>query len=131
MTSGLYESARRAHSGTSFDPEKRAESEIKSLNNSLKQIRENLEKMAKTPEQKQMLDEEWGSFEANYISKQRGVWEARSRIMSPMITGPARFPVERNRKRMETEIRRIEEMNQWEEKRKNESNSRSENGNNW
>jgi hypothetical protein len=51
-----------------------------------------------------------GEWLAAYRSKWADYQAAGSRVLNWMITGPARFPVERNRKRMDTEHRRLGEM---------------------
>lgn len=43
-------------------------------------------------------------------AKTAAYWSAMSRCMSPMIAGPARFPVERNRKRTDTADKRLSEV---------------------
>lgn len=45
-----------------------------------------------------------------FIGKWSALQAAGSRVVNWMITGPARFPVERNQKRMEIEARRCDEM---------------------
>jgi hypothetical protein len=59
-------------------------------------------------------DEAIAAIKAEWLGRFRGAWaafqHAGSRTLNWMITGPARFPVERNRKRMDTEHRRLEEM---------------------
>jgi hypothetical protein len=53
-------------------------------------------------------------LKAEWLGRFRGAWaayqHAGARTLNWMVTGPARFPVERNRKRMDTEHRRLEEM---------------------
>jgi hypothetical protein len=109
----LYDIARRAYYNTSFDPEKRAESSVNALYADLKEKREQFEKLAKTDEQKKILEDEWPRFETNYIVKQKDIWYAQSRTASPMITGPARFPVESNRKKMQSEMNKREAFSEW------------------
>lgn len=81
--------ARRAYLGLSFDPEKRGAHEIKEH----KEIFECL------------TDELGEFFSQSHADKLRDLWHdylhSQSQVMSPMITGPANFPAERNRKKSE------------------------------
>lgn len=81
------EAAKRSHAGTSFDPEKRGEQEIK-------YHKETFEELAA----------ELGDFfEQKHADKLRALWMeylySHGQVMSSMITGPANFPVARNEKR--------------------------------
>ena len=95
-----------AHQGTSFSPERRGEQLIKEftelLEADLKEI---------GPEN----HEQYATRYKRYLSDWLG---AKSRCLSSMITGPARFPVERNRKANEAEHRKYETFMQWREKAK-------------
>lgn len=86
LLSDLYDLAYRAHSGTSFSPEKRAKSLIKEHSQELE------EDLQKIPDE----------FREDYIKKYRSKmidWlSAKSRCISTMITGPANFPVRRAEK---------------------------------
>lgn len=101
---GLYEAAYRAYQHISFDPEKRAASTVKEyeaeLNEDLKHIPEG---------EKERYMEGYKKYLFLFLS-------AKSRTMSSMITGPANFPVERNRKTLDAEQRRYEEFSEWREK---------------
>lgn len=92
-----YERAKLAHSGTSFSPEKRAVGEQKSYAQSLV---ENYRELAKgrTPEQLAVLNAEYLRFKEGYRKRFLEKLDKKSRILSVMITGPARFPVRRNEK---------------------------------
>lgn len=59
-----------------------------------------------TPEQAQ----EWL---AGFVSRWAKYQHAGARVMNWMITGPARFPVERNRKRMDVEHKRSVELSEY------------------
>jgi hypothetical protein len=81
------ETARRAHMGTSFYPDKRGEQEIEGH----KEVFEEL------------AAELGDFFTQERADKLRALWtdylHSHGAVMSSMITGPANFPVERNRKR--------------------------------
>lgn len=53
------------------------------------------------------LSDLWG---ARFLKKWLAYQHAGARVMNWMITGQARFPVERNRKRMDTEMKRLDEL---------------------
>lgn len=101
---GLYQAAKNAYSGISFDPEKRATSIVedyeKELNDNLKEIPE--------VEHERYID--------GYKRYLFAWLSAKSRCLSPMITGPANFPTERNRKANISEHKRLEEFIEWRKK---------------
>lgn len=92
--------ARYAFYNTSFDPERRGESIRLEYVAHMQKTFESLSQFAETDEQKQILDAEMCRYKAGYISRLNAYLHAHARTASPMITGPANFPVERNRKRM-------------------------------
>lgn len=79
--------AHQAHAGTSFDPEKRGDSEIENHKNTFKELT-------------QVLGD---FFRQKHADKLHELWTAylysHAAVMSTMITGPANFPTDRNRKR--------------------------------
>lgn len=100
----LWDAACRAFSATSFDPEKRAAQYIREYETLL------LDDLKEIPEDEQ----------AQYIVKFKE-WVAtlfakHSRIMSAAITGPARFPTERNRKANNSYDSAIAEFQSWRER---------------
>lgn len=107
------ERARRAHSATSWTPERRAEQERDAYTAHLAAVRAQLAPIAETEEQRAELDRLMTDYATAYLAKTYAVLDARARTMNPMVTGPARFPTARNRKRMETELRRDEEREAW------------------
>lgn len=96
----LREEFYRAHYAISFDPEKRAESCVQDFSNELDA---DLTELGENP----------GNYREKYIDHLR-TWAARkARCMSPMITGPANFPVASNRKSMNSEQKAWEEFRAW------------------
>jgi phosphoglycerate-specific signal transduction histidine kinase len=89
-----YDLARRAHSGTSFSPERRAASTCAELDATLQRLRE-----------LGASDDDLARVEAKWVAVQ----QAKTRTVSVMIAGGSNFPVERMRKRNETVDRRITE----------------------
>lgn len=87
-----YETAKRAHAWTSFYPEKRATSECAYFNEIMREFSDKPEVQAK--------------FERLFLLS----LAAKSRCASAMITGPARFPVEKQRRASEREHKISGEM---------------------
>lgn len=101
---GLYEAAYRAYQNISFTPEERAKSTVITYEHMLN------DDLASIPES------EKERYIKNY-NKYLFAWlGAMSRCLSSMITGPARFPVERNRKNCDIERKRSIEFSNWREK---------------
>lgn len=108
--------ASRAHNATSFDPEKRGALDVVDYVQTLTGQYEDLQKLATTPEKQAILDEEFSRYRAGYQGRYRAVLQAESRTMSPMITGPANFPVARNQKRLATVRNRWDDLQEFERK---------------
>lgn len=56
------------------------------------------------------IDELKGQWLDRFVDKWAAYQHAGARTLNWMVTGPARFPVDRNRKRMDTEHKRLGEM---------------------
>jgi len=99
----LYELCYRAHSGTSFSPEKRAVSYVRDysemLANDLAELGENT-----------------GSYKEKFIAKFTAWMAAKSNCLSSMIAGPSNFPVRRAEKANNAEHARYEEFMHWRDK---------------
>lgn len=101
---GLYEAAYRAHSGTSFSPERRASDCVLSCEAELNAD------LASIPE---------GEREryAEGYKKRLFAWlSAKAQCISSMITGPANFPVRRAERANLTEHNRLTEFHEWRDK---------------
>ena len=96
----LRESARQAHSGTSFSPEKRADGIIRCYS-------EELEEDLKTMD---------GNYKEKYIAKLSTWLGRKSSCMSTMITGGANFPVRRNQRANDSEHKAYMEFRNWRER---------------
>lgn len=105
------ELARRAHSGTSFDPDKRADQECEDFKNTIIEVDKKFELALKiNPGIENELKET--NEKLKLAIKRR--WEdhlySRSNVMSSMITGPARFPTARNMKRKEWHQKKLTDL---------------------
>lgn len=89
---------RQSYEAISFSPQKRAEQDLAGMAEWLEGI---MPKLADDAEREEVF--------AGFVKRAGALVAARGRTMSPMITGPARFPVDRNRKRMDIEHKRIGE----------------------
>lgn len=85
-----------------FQPDRRADRELQDGVDALAAGLEQLERAGAT-------SEDLEAWTARFIAKWTALQRAGAATANWMITGPARFPVERNRRRMETEHKRLEE----------------------
>lgn len=93
----------RAHSAISFSPERRAASCVQDFSQELEA-------------DLRALGGSTGNYKDKYLAHLRKWTAAKSRTMSSMITGPANFPAERNRKAFERERRAWQEFQAWRER---------------
>lgn len=90
--------AYHAHQGTSFSPEKRADAARADYSHTLASDYAKLKAHAEKAGTMHMLEEEFARYRANYAAAYRAWLSSKSRCISWMITGPARFPVSRAQK---------------------------------
>jgi len=100
-----YELAVQAFSGTSFSPEKRAESYCADHDQRKQEFIDWLNDLETDIDKEAEIER----FKANIDNAFNAYLGAHSRVMSTMITGPANFPVNSNRKRGDTADRRMSE----------------------
>ncbi len=111
-----FATAEGAYRWISFDADKRAKIEQKDYVAEMKRAYDMLAPKAETAEQKELLANELNRYKENYLNKMYDILAAKSRTASPMITGPAKFPVEKNRKALEAEMKKVEAFLEWQKK---------------
>ena len=109
-----YETAYRAYTGISFDPEKRAVSTRESFANSIISLYETLKNLDETRIEE--IEKDIEDVTEKLLKKEIAWLNAKSRTISPMITGPARFPTRRNEKALNSEHNRATEYLEYAEK---------------
>lgn len=105
-----------AYEWMSFHPDRGADRDIAQYVQDVEEFAAMCERIAETPDQVTKAIEEVERFRLGYIKHRTTIWAASSRCASPMITGPANFPVEKNRKRLDTHERRSREFWAWMDK---------------
>jgi hypothetical protein len=100
---GGLEQFTRLWSWRSHSPDTRAHSALDSASSAYTAALHELRALEATAEQ---VD----AWTARFVTKWVAYMQAGGRTANPMVTGPARFPVERNRKALATEQKRAEEF---------------------
>lgn len=100
----------RAHSGTSFVPEDRGRQRQKDYASTVNSDHEELSKLVRDDAERELLNDEFARYHEGYRQRYLAMLHAMSRVMSSMITGPARFPVESNLKKGDTADKRRNEL---------------------
>lgn len=107
--SNLYELAYRAYTGTSFSPEKRAQSIVDSHS---QELDNDIKIMQDKGCDKEFIDK----YKESYISHLKNWLGAKSNCISSMIAGPSNFPVRRAEKANRSEEKRGKEFIEFREK---------------
>lgn len=108
-----YQRAYNGYANVSFSPEVRAKSVQTDYVNDVLGLHADMLKLCASDAQRAILAEEIERYRLGYIQRIYAVLDAKSRVVSTMIAGPANFPVERMRKRAETENKRLNEFLDW------------------
>jgi len=83
--------ATRAHYGTSHTPDVRGRGEVQHYIGAVNEFHAALLVFADTTEKVEFADEVTERYRVKFLEKNNAVLASRSNVMSPMITGPARF----------------------------------------
>ncbi|MDJ1632288.1 hypothetical protein [Rhizobium rhizogenes] len=110
------ELAIRAHAGTSHTPERRGESEVAEYVAHITNFNTKVAAVADTDERMVEAMAQSERYRENYIKRLSAVWFSRCRMMSTMITGPARFPVARQEKIWRSYENKAKELYDWQDR---------------
>lgn len=110
--SDIYEAALDSCRFNSMSPERMARTLADDYDRHLAEVQDQFAEFAGIagPERARA---EFEMYHDGYDSRFRAWLAARGRTASAMVTGPSNFPAARNRKRMDTERRRSEELTEW------------------
>ncbi|GGO96448.1 hypothetical protein [Stakelama pacifica] len=100
---GGMEAFERGFNARTFSPERRARQAVEDAVSDLTSAASDIYEAGGTAE-------DVASWTQGYRKRWVAFQQAGARTMNWMITGPARFPVDRNQKRMDIEMRRYEEL---------------------
>ena len=98
--------AYRAHCGTSFSPERRAETVVNDYSAELKEDIKTITGQGANAEQVERYTNQYKIKLSSYLSSQ-------SNVMSTMITGPANFPTARNEKKRRAADSHYSNFREW------------------
>jgi len=105
---------RTAYVGVSFDPEKRGLRAVEGYNASLQQAVDKMAKHAAKAGTQHLLEEQVIKYVTGYQRRVIALLNSESRCVSSFIVGPAKFPVERMRKRSDLVHARLNDLTAFE-----------------
>ena len=104
--------AYRSHCGTSQVPEERADQAVTSYVTHMREVADEFAQWVTDTNRAEMIAD-LEQYRTQYVQRLHAFWQAHSRVVSTLVTGPANFPTERNRKRSDTADRRRDEWLAW------------------
>lgn len=102
-----------AYRWMSHTPERRADGDIAGYIKMVLDFAEALSPYAVTDAQKAEAAAQTEAYRLKLISWEYTLWASKARTASPMITGPANFPVARNNKAMNAEAKKVGAYLEW------------------
>lgn len=106
----------RAHSGTSFTPEKRGESEQQGYVDHMTKLWAEIDRRVQAPELKQAALERFEEYRRDWLQHYAVVLSRRGRVMSAGISGPSNYPVRRQQKLQNSYEKASREFLEWDKK---------------
>lgn len=105
--------ARGAFRLTSFDPDRRGDLYRRDYAAAVNRLYAELWPLARTDAQRAVLADQMARFRDGYIRHLSAYLASHAHVASPMITGPAKFPVARNEKRGRAADNKLAELIAW------------------
>ena len=113
-----YNRAYEAYVHSSHSPKRRANYEQEEYVLVMRDLADELGKLATTPEQRTLLKQELAQYKEGYLKRKHDLLDAKARTTSPLVTGGANYNVGRQGKRMDAADRIREDFLTWQEKEK-------------
>lgn len=110
------EMAMRAHSGTSWVPDRRGAAEQQNYVDHMANVYNSMLAKAKTDEAKKLLQSEFARYRRGYAEKLKDYLGSKSRIVSSMIAGPSNFPVRQMEKRSDAAHKKLQALLEYDKK---------------
>ena len=108
--------AQEAHRGTSHSPEQRGELERQCYAALMEADYANMSRLADTDRKREILEERFAVYRAEYRDRTLILLAAKSRCISTMIAGPSNFPSARAHKASDAADRRATELLEYRER---------------
>lgn len=102
-----------AYRGMSFTPERRTDGDIGGYIAEIEGFAAKLAAVVTNDVQAAEAAAQVEAYRLKWIEWTNTLWAAKGRTLSPMITGPANFPVARNRKAMDAEHNKVGKFLEW------------------
>ena len=114
-----HDAAMQAHRGTSWKPDERGKAEIENFTESVNNTYQNLLKLAKSPEQRVIVEREIIKYQAEYAQKENARLRQHGGLLSTMIAGRSNFSAKQAQKRSDSYDKTTADIRTWKEKRIN------------
>lgn len=113
-----YELAYEAFAGSSMSPEKRVVEQQQGYVDTIRNLHDDMKKMASTPEHKKLIPRLLQGYRDGYLPRLKDYLSSRSRTMSVLVTGRAKFPTKQNEARLKREDAKHADLTEWDKQQR-------------